>query len=401
MVFIVSGAGSVAWDGPVANCIYAAFTVCFCGAALLMLYYYRTDRDNSHAKIAKTSTVASFMAYAFIFVFLVSSSEQQKECQEQLEWISIAKVYVTAPLVAAMFGMQYYMNWFCFLCIAAGYNYSASMQNSYTVSALMSDAVLQAAIVVIVLYTMERRDRLSFLLNVHTVHLMRNERRATREARKMTRSFSRMVSTISHDLKTPISAIQTGTNLLANIFKHEPNNASEPVLLEMKNATKIGVSFLESLCSSAALLDAGDRELEPIYNTVCIPDIIDSALGTCGLWSNTDIALTRTGNHFSRVTVVVVFVKEGTNSKTADCVCLAVQEGLEACYSSETMLVRNLLNLITNAIKHTVRGRIHVSAGFKTFGDDNDPHSLFVEFQAMFTIHSVHLRLDAYCLAGI
>ena len=38
--------------GPVANCIFAAFTACFCGAALFILYYYRVDRDNSHAKIA-------------------------------------------------------------------------------------------------------------------------------------------------------------------------------------------------------------------------------------------------------------------------------------------------------------------------------------------------------------
>ena len=117
----------------------------------------------------------------------------------------------------------------------------------------------------------------------------------------MTRSFSRMVSTISHDLKTPISAIQTGTSLLANILKHEPNQAMEPVLLEMKNATKIGVSFLESLCSSATLLDAGDRELEPIYTVVCIPDVINAALGTCGLWSTKDIVLTCTGNTFVKL----------------------------------------------------------------------------------------------------
>ena len=55
------------------------------------------------------------------------------------------------------------------------------------------------------------------------------------------------------------------------------------------------------------------------------------------------------------------------------------------------MLMRNLLNLVTNAIKHTLRGRIHVNAAFKTFGDDTDPHSLFVEFQAMLIIHLVPL----------
>ena len=57
------------------------------------------------------------------------------------------------------------------------------------------------------------------------------------------------------------------------------------------------------------------------------------------------------------------------------CVCViynnwcAVQAGLESVHSSETMIVRNLLNLVTNAVKHTVRGEIHVAAGFKVFPD--------------------------------
>ena len=57
----------------------------------------------------------------------------------------------------------------------------------------------------------------------------------------------------------------------------------------------------------------------------------------------------------------------------------AVQAGLESVHSSETMIVRNLLNLVTNAVKHTVRGEIHVAAGFKVFPDR--PGTVFIEFK--------------------
>ena len=43
------------------------------------------------------------------------------------------------------------------------------------------------------------------------------------------------------------------------------------------------------------------------------------------------------------------------------------------------MIVRNLLNLVTNAVKHTVRGEIHVAAGFKVFLDR--PGTVFIEFK--------------------
>lgn len=69
----------------------------------------------------------------------------------------------------------------------------------------------------------------------------------------------------------------------------------------------------------------------------------------------------------------------------ADCLilcltlCAAVQEGLTYCNSSETMLVRNVLNLVTNAIKHTAEGCVEIYAGFKVFPDQ--PANMCVEFR--------------------
>lgn len=57
-----------------------------------------------------------------------------------------------------------------------------------------------------------------------------------------------------------------------------------------------------------------------------------------------------------------------------------MQKGLTGCYSSETMLVRNLLNLVTNAIKHTPEGCVQVHACFSIFPDDPNPGNMYVQF---------------------
>ena len=128
-------------------------------------------------------------------------------------------------------------------------------------------------------------------------------------------------------MKTPLAALQIGSNLSLKLIKS--NNVSEigTVLQEMSNATAMAVTFLDSLCvrctvlvyfsliyrtacccsctessvviksvyRSAAMLDRGDTVLEPTQTTVSIPEVINSALGACKLWCTKAVTLTSNG----------------------------------------------------------------------------------------------------------
>ena len=155
---------------------------------------------------------------------------------------------------------------------------------------------------------------------------------------------------------------------------------------------------------SAALLDRGDTVLEPTQTVVSIPEVINSALGACKLWCTRAVALTSNGEwpmlaasvgciwlqlksefliYFESAQENHRFCFESALNHSPLCGLTlgvaAVQEGLNYCYSSETILVRNLLNLVTNAVKHTAAGCVQVDAAFKVFAEQ--PSSMFIEFK--------------------
>jgi len=267
------------------------------------------------------------------------------------------------PLLALSAGLSFHWNALGYIGILASFNCSPVVQN-HSVFQILVHSMFHFVIVLGTMYALEAVTRNSFLVNIKNVGLIRKERESTKEAQRMSASFSRTVSTIAHDMKTPLAAIKIGVDLTITLTaqtrsalinkgdfrEHKPFGEVKVILESMHGATQIALTCLEGLSASAALLDRGDKVLEPKLSTVSIPEVVKSALGACKLWSTSNVRLTS-----------------------------SVQDGLTDCSSSETMLVRNLLNLVTNAIKHTAEGCVEVYAGFKVFVDQ--PGDMFVEFR--------------------
>jgi len=153
------------------------------------------------------------------------------------------------------------------------------------------------------------------------------------------RAFSKIVSATAHDLRTPSSAIQSGTRVLNKLF-HSGQMADEGVherfatVLELVSAaSKTGMSFIESMALSAEFLDG--RSVRISMSFTSLRDLIDNTLATARLAGPT---MGSVAYHVN------------------------IQEGIEdSIYSDPCMLSRNLLNYLCNAGKHTSKGSIEVN----------------------------------------
>jgi len=340
VVLLATESSELAWSGPVIDGLYFALSTLVLGGGIAVLYWRCDPRHANKIKFA--STLVLVVGYMFYAALMLGSAwgGDINDCEDRLLWIALSKNYCVVPLLGMLCAMPLYWNALGYIVLAVIFN---SAPIGLTTASVVTDAGLQTCVILVVLYQTEYLLRTSFLL-------ARTHHKEAENAHTLASSFSKLVSTITHDLKTPMSAIQVGMSLLSKLSEQNQFSQMALVLREMNSATKMGMSFLDSLASSAALLDKGDTELEADFCALSIPDVIDSALSTCRLYSTSGTTFTST-----------------------------VQEGLDLCVSSETMLVRNLLNLVTNAATHACQeGTIHTAAGFKCFPDV--PGKIFIEF---------------------
>ena len=212
------------------------------------------------------------------------------------------------PLLALSAGLSFHWNALGYIGILASFNCSPVVQN-HSVFQILVHSMFHFVIVLGTMYALEAVTRNSFLVNIKNVGLIRKERESTKEAQRMSASFSRTVSTIAHDMKTPLAAIKIGVDLTITLTaqtrsalinkgdfrEHKPFGEVKVILESMHGATQIALTCLEGLSASAALLDRGDKVLEPKLSTVSIPEVVKSALGACKLWSTSNVRLTSSG----------------------------------------------------------------------------------------------------------
>ena len=114
-------------------------------------------------------------------------------------------------------------------------------------------------------------------------------------------SFSRMVSTISHDLKTPISAIQSGTSLLSLINKRsarrdlaETQAETSLVLQVLSVAVVVSGSVSVVVVSVLLLLSLLSGPL--LVSAVVVVSVLLLLLLLHGFWHHTDNEWCSTGD---------------------------------------------------------------------------------------------------------
>jgi len=178
------------------------------------------------------------------------------------------------------------------------------------------------------------------------------------------KAYQKVVAATAHDLRTASSAIQSGCRVLTTLvgaadgLGHDAaNSALTPagsVVESMTAMAKFSSMFLEGMALSARLLDGSSV---PIYmKKINIQEVVDDAIG-CG-----KLACSSTGSveHRSEIDPGVgKFV-----------------------YSDLNCISRNLINLISNASKHTVEGSIVVKVSLQNVSQPGTvmaKHPVYIE----------------------
>ena len=313
--------GDLAWSGGLADIIYFTNTLIFVALLPWMLYLRFCCEAFAERRVIRNLTFGSCFVgiisqpslrfeyvicagYFQMCAFVVGSGaeavgDHMAEFNFAL-WTGTALTVM--PLMALSAGLSFHWNALGYIAILVAFDCSPvahDVTDNFTVIFIHSG--FHFAVVLGVTYALEAVSRNSFLLNVKNVGLIRKERESTKEAQRMSASFSRTVSTIAHDMKTPLAAVKIGVDLSITLFKKEdvgeqkPFGEVEVILESMSSATQMAMTFLDGLSASAALLDRGDKVLEPTLSNVSVPEVVKSALRACRLWSTSNVRLTSSG----------------------------------------------------------------------------------------------------------
>jgi len=147
-----------------------------------------------------------------------------------------------------------------------------------------------------------------------------------------------LLSAAAHDLRTPVCAVASSSNLLAIILAeqiHEPaqQNKADKVLELIRTAVQIGLGTVDNLLTSSQLLSG--KSIHPVLGGCNVRQIVNSSvLLTCQAYLSQDIK----------------------------CSSNVTQDVPETIISDGAWLQQMILNLLSNAFKYTREGHVLLTA---------------------------------------
>ena len=209
-------------------------------------------------------------------------------------------------------------------------------------------------------------------VNLITASLEATER-GQKEADAKIESYAGIARGSTHDLRTLFAAFTTGCKILttttARTYRaqeskpvkevgEEECTQQEEVLKHMTSAVRVGLSILDGISVSAALLK-GEKTAAEMQNC-SVSDLLTNAMACAQL-------------------------SQASSTVQYDVI---IEPGLDTLHTDGGAVSRNLLNLLTNANRHTSAGRITASAKLVTSDkgegiqekDDSAPGFSFIEF---------------------
>ena len=276
--------------------IVVYFGIVILAAFYPWMLYLRCQPSERRCIIRWTSNVAMLLGYIQMCAFVIGARQAVVDCDDKFNLAFWTGTYMTVmPLLAILAGLNFHWNALGYLAMMVAFYSSPPVTHRQSVFVVLFNAASMTGIVMGVCYALEHISRSSFLLNLKTIELLRKERQSTREAQRMAASLVRTVSTIAHDIKTPLAAVQIGVDLSIDFLKKEEFEQVDVIFQSINSATQMTAILLNGLSASAALLDRGEHALEPTLAHVSIPEVVESALGACRLWATNNIELTSSG----------------------------------------------------------------------------------------------------------
>jgi len=145
-------------------------------------------------------------------------------------------------------------------------------------------------------------------------------------------AYGQIVSGTAEDMRTPVSAIQSGCRVLSAQHAQSAFNEMPKTLKWMLASSDTGISFLDCMMMSARLL--GGQEIAYTLENMRVQAVVDNALACCRL-----VCLSSSN----------VEVKSVVSASCAKWIV-----------SDEQCILRGLMNLLNNACQHTTQGSIQL-----------------------------------------
>lgn len=153
----------------------------------------------------------------------------------------------------------------------------------------------------------------------------------TEKAQARATAFGQIVTATAHDMRTPVTAIQSGCRILQMDYSRGAVHEIPGTLTRMHAALETSLCFLDCMLLSSQLLEGLDIMAKP--EVVVVRDEVDNAI-LCTKLCCSPVFIGVSG-----------FVAEGV----AECVI-----------SDRQCILRSMMNLLNNACQHTQTGSIEV-----------------------------------------
>lgn len=161
---------------------------------------------------------------------------------------------------------------------------------------------------------------------------------------------SAMISSVSHELRTPLTSIRGFVKLIAKSFRQN----FQPLTNDLKIRKKA-----ETIIDNLAIIDHESDRLARLIN-----DFLDLAKIESGqlAWRDTDLVLDEL------IDQTLGAVRNQFAARPDLLLEVDIEEGLPPVYADGDRIMQVLLNLLSNAFKHTLRGRVVVSVRLQDDG---------------------------------
>lgn len=228
-------------------------------------------------------------------------------------------------------------------------------------------ALVGNSLITVLAYFGTSSHRSAFIQNLD-LHIYQNlslQTQVTEHAEQM-RAYQKVVAATAHDLRTASAALLSGCSVLTTLSNFAQARGEErkkelSIIVDMSAMAKFCSQFLEGMTLSARLLDGGSSSVPISIERIDVRQLLEESIGCAKLACSSSNS-----------------VEHGSS----------IPEGLQHIYSDMLCLSRNLLNLLSNASKHTRAGSItvHVSLHHHPTDPDNPENSensdnrVYIEF---------------------
>ncbi len=175
---------------------------------------------------------------------------------------------------------------------------------------------------------------------------------ANTRLKKLDNEKSSMLSSVSHDLRTPLTSIRGFVKLIGKNFKGNFMPLAQDSARLQKHAEKI--------TDNLGIIDYESERLTRLIN-----DFLDLAKIESGqlVWRDTDLAVDKLINQALDAVRGQFATLQAVRQK------VEIADGLPALHADGDRIMQVLINLLNNAAKHTEQGTITISAHLQEQGD--------------------------------